>query len=69
MILYDFKAGLNQEECVQWWQLTFGNKSPYRATVFRWFKEFCSGPNSLQDEETTERPRSAVTQDNVSAIG
>ncbi|GFS59846.1 uncharacterized protein TNCV_2806541 [Trichonephila clavipes] len=42
VIFYDFKAGLNQEECVQRLQLAFGDESPCHATVFRWFKEFCS---------------------------
>ncbi|GFT82111.1 histone-lysine N-methyltransferase SETMAR [Trichonephila clavipes] len=51
MIFYDFKARLNQEECVQRLQLGFGDESPCHATVFRWFKEFYSGHNSLQDEE------------------
>ncbi|GFX01039.1 histone-lysine N-methyltransferase SETMAR [Trichonephila clavipes] len=51
MIFYDFKAGLNQDECVQRLQLAFGEKSLCRATVFRWFKEFYRGRNSLQDEE------------------
>ncbi|GFV12267.1 otoferlin [Trichonephila clavipes] len=49
--------GLNQEECVQRLQLAFSDESLRRATVFRWFKEFCSGHNSLQDEEHTGRPR------------
>ncbi|GFU65041.1 histone-lysine N-methyltransferase SETMAR [Trichonephila clavipes] len=59
LIFYDFKAGLNQEGCVQRRQLAFGDESPCHATVFRWFKEFCSGHNSLQDEEHTKIPRSA----------
>ncbi|GFW31744.1 uncharacterized protein TNCV_3099691 [Trichonephila clavipes] len=46
----------------------FGDESPCRATVFRWFKEFCSGHNSLPDEEHIERPRSTVIPDNLSAI-
>ncbi|GFV98212.1 uncharacterized protein TNCV_4449691 [Trichonephila clavipes] len=61
-------ARLNQEECIQRLQLAFRDESPYRATVFIWLKEFCSSHNSLQDEEHTERPRSAVIPDNVSAI-
>ncbi|GFW47597.1 histone-lysine N-methyltransferase SETMAR [Trichonephila clavipes] len=68
LILFDFNAGLNKEECVQRLQLAFGYKSPCRATVFRWFKVFFSGRNSLQDEEHTGRSRPAVTPDNVSAI-
>ncbi|PRD36643.1 UNVERIFIED_CONTAM: hypothetical protein NCL1_08010 [Trichonephila clavipes] len=62
MIFYDLKAGLNQEECFQRLQLAVG-----RATVFRWFKVFCRGRNSLQDEKHT-RPQSAVIPDNVSNI-
>ncbi|GFU19759.1 histone-lysine N-methyltransferase SETMAR [Trichonephila clavipes] len=67
MIFCEFKAGLNQEECVQRLQLAFGDKSPCHATVFRWFKEFCSGHNSFQAEELTGRPLPAVIPDNVSA--
>ena len=51
IIFYDFKAGLNQEECVQWLQLAFGNEFLSCTNVFRWFKEFCRGCNSLQDDE------------------
>ncbi|GFT04954.1 histone-lysine N-methyltransferase SETMAR [Trichonephila clavipes] len=68
MIFYDFKAGLYQEECVQRLQLAFGDESLCRATVFRWFKEFCSGHNSLQDEEHTGRSQPTVIANNVSAI-
>ncbi|PRD31813.1 UNVERIFIED_CONTAM: Histone-lysine N-methyltransferase SETMAR [Trichonephila clavipes] len=67
-IFNGFKAGLNQEECVQCVQLAFGDESPCRTTVFRWFEEFCRGHNSVQDEEQTERSWSAVIPDNVSAI-
>ena len=38
IIFYDFKVGLNQEACIQRLQLAFDDKSPARATVFRWFK-------------------------------
>ncbi|GFW91490.1 uncharacterized protein TNCV_3376541 [Trichonephila clavipes] len=36
-------------------QLAFGDESPRRATVFRWYSEFCTG----QDEENTGRSRLA----------
>ncbi|PRD33653.1 UNVERIFIED_CONTAM: hypothetical protein NCL1_17027 [Trichonephila clavipes] len=52
MIFYDFKAGSNQDECVQWMQLAFGDESSCYAT----------------DEEHIGRPRSAVIPDNVSAL-
>ncbi|GFU29764.1 uncharacterized protein TNCV_4745881 [Trichonephila clavipes] len=62
------QAELNQDVCVQRLQLAFGDESPCRATVFRWFKEFSRGRNSFQDEEHTGMPRSAIILDNVSAI-
>nr|XP_015914885.2 histone-lysine N-methyltransferase SETMAR-like [Parasteatoda tepidariorum] len=65
LIFYDFKAGFNQEECVQRLQLAFVDESPARVTVFRWYKEFIRGRTFLQDEEHTGRP---VIPDNVSAI-
>ncbi|XP_015920768.1 histone-lysine N-methyltransferase SETMAR-like [Parasteatoda tepidariorum] len=67
-IFYGFKAGLNQEECVQWLQLAFGDDSPALVTVFRWFKEFSRDRNFLQDEEHAGRPPSVVIPDNASAI-
>ncbi|PRD27182.1 UNVERIFIED_CONTAM: hypothetical protein NCL1_36096 [Trichonephila clavipes] len=63
VIFYDFKAELNLEECIQWSQLAFGDESPYRATVFRWFIEFCRCHNCLQDEERTGKLRLAVIPD------
>ncbi|XP_035226618.1 protein GVQW3-like [Stegodyphus dumicola] len=63
-----FKVGSNQEECVQRLHLVFGYEDLSRAIVFRWFIEFHRGRNSLQDEEHTGRPLSAVILDNVSAI-
>ncbi|GFX63276.1 histone-lysine N-methyltransferase SETMAR [Trichonephila clavipes] len=62
-VFYDFNAELNQDECYQRLQLAFGEESPCRATIFRWFKEFFRGRNSLQDGVHTEKPRSVVFED------
>ncbi|GFU24168.1 hypothetical protein TNCV_2007541 [Trichonephila clavipes] len=43
MVFNDFKAELNQDECVQRLQLAFGDEPTCYATVFRWFQEFRSG--------------------------
>ncbi|GFS59888.1 histone-lysine N-methyltransferase SETMAR [Trichonephila clavipes] len=67
-IFYDFKPGLIDDECVQRLQLVFRNEFSCRATVFRWFKEFYRGRNSLQGEEHTRRPRLTVIPDNVFTI-
>ena len=68
LIFNYFKAGVIRDDCVQRLQAAFGNKCPCRATVFRWFKEFCRGRNFLHNDEHIGRPLSAVTPDNVSAI-
>ncbi|GFU13558.1 DUF1758 domain-containing protein [Trichonephila clavipes] len=47
----------SEKECFQWLKIAFGDEFPCRAAVFRWFKEFCSSRNSLQDEEHTRKPR------------
>ncbi|GFT09177.1 retrovirus-related Pol polyprotein from transposon TNT 1-94 [Trichonephila clavipes] len=36
-----------------------------RASVFRWFEEFCRGHNSLRNEEHIEKPRSDNNTKNV----
>ena len=65
MILKSIK---NQDECIEQLKFAYGNESPSCATAFRWFKEFCRGCNSLQDEEDTWRLLSAVILDNGPAI-
>ncbi|GFX69755.1 histone-lysine N-methyltransferase SETMAR [Trichonephila clavipes] len=56
------------QECFQRLQLASGGEFLCRATVFRWFEEFRRGHNSLQYEEHTGRPQSAVIPDKVSTI-
>ena len=68
MTFYDFKAGLNQDECFQRLQLAFANDFLSHITAFRWFKKFCRESNSLQDEEHTGRPLSPIIPDNLFAI-
>ncbi|PRD33304.1 UNVERIFIED_CONTAM: hypothetical protein NCL1_17940 [Trichonephila clavipes] len=59
---------LNQNECAQWLQSAFYDEFSYRATEFRWFKEFWRDQSFLQDKKHTGSPRPAVIPDNVSAI-
>ncbi|GBP12268.1 hypothetical protein EVAR_6435_1 [Eumeta japonica] len=65
---YDYKIDLSEEQSVQRLQLVLNNKAPSETTVFRWFREFRDGSNSLQDEEYTERPVLTFTSDNVALI-
>ena len=65
MIFYDFKSGLDQQESFQRLHAAFPNIAPSRATVYRWFGEFRRGRESLEDEERSGRPQTAVTHENV----
>ncbi|PRD19614.1 UNVERIFIED_CONTAM: hypothetical protein NCL1_56859 [Trichonephila clavipes] len=65
MIFYDFKAGLNQKECVQRLQLELDDGFPCHATVFRWFEEFFRGRNYLQDEEHTASTKKRNVSESV----
>ncbi|XP_026326829.1 protein GVQW3-like [Hyposmocoma kahamanoa] len=68
MIYYDYKKGLNPQECFQLLTTTFGDTACLRATVFNWFAEFKRGRESFEDEAKLGRPPTAVTQENVQAI-
>ena len=69
ILCYDFKQGLDQEECLQCLKLAYGDEAPSCAIVFRWFAEFHHrGQSSFLDEEHTGRPLSAVISENVSTI-
>lgn len=68
MIFYDFKCGLRAEESCERLKMAFMDKSPSKATVFRWFNEFKRGRVTLADEERSGRPRTAATEENVLAV-
>ena len=68
MIFYDFKYGLVESDCLKRLQMAFGEKSPTRATVYRWFAEFKRDRTSLSDEFREGRPKTAVTPQNVDAV-
>ncbi|KAF2897861.1 hypothetical protein ILUMI_08312 [Ignelater luminosus] len=60
-----FKVGLSEEECVMRLHSAFGEETPSRATVVKWFREFHRRCNSLHNVEHTGRPCSAVTPEKV----
>src|SRR5258705_7879042 len=45
----------------------FPGSAPSEATVYRWFREFKMGRQSLEDEERSERPATAVTEESIAA--
>lgn len=68
MIVYDFKMGINQEECVENIRLAYGSQVLSRATVFSCSTENREGRNSFLDGEYTRRPLSAIVPENVLMI-
>ena len=68
MILYDFKSGLNETRSLERLQQAFGDLASSRATNFRWFQEFKRDRTSLKDDERSERPAIAVTEENIAAV-
>lgn len=68
MIYYDFKSGLNQEQCLARLSAAFGESCPSRSSVFGWYAEFRRGRQSLKDEARSGRPSTAVTEENVQAV-
>ena len=46
----------------------FGDQSPSKATISRWFRQFMSGARMLEDDDRCGRMATTVTQKNVSRI-
>ena len=46
----------------------FGDQSPSKATVFRWFRQFMSGARTLKDDDHCRRMAMTVTPENVSRV-
>ena len=46
----------------------FGDQSPSKTTVFRWFKQFMFGARTLEDADRCGRMAIIITQENVSKV-
>lgn len=68
MIFYDYCRNLIPKECLDQLTTVFGDLSPDKATIYRWFNEFKWGRDSLDDETRTGRPPTAVNESNVIAV-
>jgi HTH domain in Mos1 transposase len=68
MILYDWKIGLTYKEShvrlVQAWR----DQAPSDRTVLNWFHEFQQGNYNVEDADRPGRPRTAVTEETISAV-
>ena len=43
----------------------FGDQSPSKGTIFRWFRHFVSGERTLEDDDRCGRMATTVTPENV----
>lgn len=68
LIFYDFKCGLNENQCMERLTLAFGDEKPSRATIYRWFAEFKRGRVTVTDEPREAKPKTAVTSDNIARV-
>ncbi|KAF2891523.1 hypothetical protein ILUMI_14650 [Ignelater luminosus] len=68
MIYYDFKKGLSAYECKESSDLAFSKQASSLAAIYRWFKEFEHKGPSVKHQKGTERPPTAVTEENIAAV-
>ena len=66
MMYYDYYRGKSFQECFQSLKHCFGDQSPSKATVFRWFRQFINGARTLEDDDRCDQMATTVTQENVS---
>ncbi len=67
MIFYDYKSGISQADSLKLLREAFPDSAPSEAMVYRWFREFKRGRQSLEDEERIGRPATAVTEESIAA--
>ncbi len=67
MIFYGYKSGITLADSLQQLRKAFPDSSPSETTVYRWFREFKRGRQSLEDEERSGRPATTVTEESIAA--
>ena len=48
IIYYNIRRGLTQQQCIAELNSIFGDETPSRTSVYRWYGEFNRGRSSLQ---------------------
>ena len=59
--LFKFKMGCKAAETTHNTNNTFGPRTSHECTVQWWFKKFCKGDESLEDEECSVQPQKLTT--------
>ena len=65
MMYYYCCEGKSFQECFQSLKRCFGDQSPSKATVFRWFRQFISGASTLEDDDCCSRIATTLSPGNV----
>ena len=68
MMYHDYCQGKYFQKSFQSLKHCFGDQSPSKATVFRWFRLFMSGARTLEDDDSCGRTATTVTPENVSTV-
>ena len=68
MIYYDFRRGLSPQECINQLISTFGDETPHKATIYRWYNKFNRGRSFLNDKFKEGRSKSVMMPENIDAI-
>ena len=68
MMYYDYCQGKSFQECFKSLKHCFGDQSPSKATVFRWFRQFMSGVRTLEDDDRCGQMATTVIPENVSRV-
>lgn len=68
LIKHCFLMGKNTVQAKQWLDKCYGNSSPSRQMVEKWFADFKRGRTDTNDAERSGRPNSAVTPENMKKI-
>ena len=68
IIFYNFRRGLNQQQCIDKLNSIFGNEAPLMASVYWWYGEFNRDRSSLQYEFREGNPKSVVVPETIDAV-
>ena len=68
IIFYSFWRGLTQQQSIDELNSIFGDKTPKRTSIYRWYGEFNQGRSSFQDEFREGHPKSVVVPEIIDAV-
>ena len=68
MIYSNYCWGKFFQECFQSLKHCFGDQSPSKATVSKWFRQLMSGARTLEEDDRCGRMTTTVTPENISRV-